>query len=98
MNQWLDTGCFAAPAPYAFGNSGKGRARGPGVLNFDLSAFKRFRLHEKRTAEFRAEFFNAPNTPHFANPQVTLGNADFGRITGTILTPREIQLGLKVFF
>jgi hypothetical protein len=72
--------------------------RGPGIVNFDLSAFKRFHFDEKRTVEFRAEVFNAANNPHFANPQVTLGNADFGRITSTVLTPREVQLGLKFFF
>jgi hypothetical protein len=98
VSQWFDTSCFTAPAPYVFGNSGKGHVRGPGLLNFDVSATRRFRLGEKGALEFRAEFFNASNTAHFANPQTTLGNADFGRITSTILTPREIQLGTKYSF
>jgi outer membrane receptor protein involved in Fe transport len=95
VSQWFDPSCFSAPAQYQFGNSGKGHVRGPGVLNFDLSAFKSFHFGEKRAIEFRSEFFNAFNNPHFNNPQVTFGNSDFGRITSTILTPREVQLGLK---
>ena len=95
VGQWFDTSCFSAPAQYQFGNSGKGHVRGPGVLNFDLSAFKSFHFGEKRALEFRSEFFNAFNNPHFNNPQVTFGNSDFGRITSIILTPREVQLGLK---
>ena len=98
VNQWFDTSCFSAPAQYVFGNSGKGHVRGPGVLNFDLSAFKSFHFGEKRALEFRSEFFNAFNNPHFNNPAVTFGNSDFGRITSTILTPREIQLGLKLTY
>ena len=98
VGQWFDTSCFSAPAAYVFGNSGKGHVRGPGVLNFDLSAFKSFRFDEKRAIEFRSEFFNAFNNPHFNNPATTFGNSDFGRITSTILTPREIQMGLKFTF
>jgi hypothetical protein len=48
VSQWFDTSCFNAPTQYVFGNSGKGHVRGPGVLNFDLSAFKRFHFDEKR--------------------------------------------------
>jgi hypothetical protein len=95
---WFNTGCFAAPAQFQFGNSGKGHARGPGVVNFDLSLFKKFAIDEKRSVEFRAEFFNAFNNPHFSNPNVQVGNASFGRISSTVLTPREIQLGLKLVF
>ena len=95
---WFNTGCFAAPAQFQFGNSGKGHARGPGVVNFDLSLFKKFAIDEKRSVEFRAEFFNAFNNPHFSNPNVQVGNASLGRISSTVLTPREIQLGLKFVF
>jgi hypothetical protein len=62
VNQWFDTSCFAAPA-YVLGNAGKGVARGPGLVNFDLSGFKKFHFDEKRALEFRAKFFNAFNNP-----------------------------------
>jgi hypothetical protein len=98
VDRWFDTSCFTTPAPLAFGSSGKSHARGPGVVNFDLSLFKKFAIDEKRAIEFRSEFFNAFNNPHFANPNTSLGNANFGKITATVLTPREIQFGLKLTF
>ena len=67
-------------------------------MNFDLSAFKTFFFTERHQLEFRAEFFNAFNNPHFNNPVTNRASGDFGRITGTIITPREIQLGLKYRF
>lgn len=99
VEQWFDTACFADPTdPYVFGNAGTGVLRGPGVVNFDLSVFKIFKVRERFRTEFRAEFFNAFNNPHFANPNTQRANANYGRITSTILTPREIQLGLKLAF
>jgi hypothetical protein len=98
VERWFDTACFAAPAQFQFGNGGKSHVRGPGIVNFDLSLFKKFAIDEKRAIEFRAEFFNAFNNPHFANPNTSFGNSNFGRISGTVLTPREIQLGLKLTF
>jgi hypothetical protein len=98
VEQWFNTSCFAPPAQFVFGNSGKSQVRGPGVINFDLSLFKKFAIDEKRAIEFRAEFFNALNNPHFNNPNTSQGNSNFGRITGTALPPREIQLGLKLTF
>ncbi len=98
VERWFDTGCFADPAPFVFGNSGIGHARGPGLINSDFSVFKNTAINEKRSIEFRAEFFNLFNNPHFANPNTTFGTGPFGRISGTVLTPREIQLGLRFLF
>jgi hypothetical protein len=98
VTRWLDTSCFADPAPLKFGNSGIGHVRGPGLNNWDFSVFKGFRVDEKRHAEFRAEFFNLPNQAHFSNPNTTFGTSSFGRISSTALPPREIQLGLKFLF
>ncbi|MCW5982750.1 MAG: TonB-dependent receptor [Bryobacteraceae bacterium] len=99
VGQWFDTACFADPAdPYVFGNAKPGTLRGPGVVNFDLSVFKAFRIRERSSLEFRAEFFNAFNNPHFANPVTNRASGDFGRITNTILTPREVQLGMRLLF
>jgi len=99
VNQWFDTSCFADPTDnYVFGTASTGTLRGPGVINFDLAAFKGFQIREKGRLEFRSEFFNAFNNPHFANPNTARANANYGRITSTILTPREIQLGLRLLF
>jgi hypothetical protein len=99
VSQWFDTSCFDDPAePYVWGDARRGVLWGPGVVNFDLAAFKAFGLGEDRSLEFRAEFFNAFNNPHFSNPNTSRASGSFGAITSTSLPPREIQLGLKFKF
>jgi hypothetical protein len=53
---------------------------------------------EQHFLEFRAEAFNAFNTPQFSNPDSSFGNATFGQITSTKLNNRELQLALKYRF
>ena len=48
--------------------------------------------------EFRTEFFNIFNSPVFDNPAVNAGNADYGLISATSVTPRLIQFALKLNF
>jgi hypothetical protein len=55
-------------------------------------------FNENHSLQFRAEFFNAFNTPQFANPDRFLGDGDFGKITSTNLPNRELQFGLKYKF
>jgi hypothetical protein len=82
-----------------FGNSGVGIVRGPAQNNFDISLAKRFPLWSDKSAlQFRAEFFNAFNTPQFASPDVNFSNATFGQITATSVNPRLIQLELRLTF
>ena len=54
--EWFDTGCFAAPAPYTFGNSGIGHVRGPGIINTDLSIARETKFSEKRSSQPGAKF------------------------------------------
>lgn len=96
--EWFDTGCFAAPAPYTFGNSGIGHVRGPGIINTDLSIAKETKFSEKRSFKFEADFFNLFDTAHYSNPNTTFGNAGFGTIGSDRLPPRLIQLGAKFLF
>ena len=99
LNQWFDTSCFSDPTdPYAFGNAVRGSVYGPGVINFDISASKRFKITARQHIEFRAEAFNATNTPHFSSPNTSSSSGSFGKITGTSQPPREMQLGLKYVF
>ena len=75
--------------------------RGPGVNNWDLSVFKKFRLgdDERRFLQMRLEMFNAFNHPQFGNPATNLASpSTFGRITSTSVNPRLIQLALKYVF
>ena len=67
----------------------------------NLSVFKEFALASVREGmrlEFRAEAFNAFNHPQFAGPDATANTSDFGVISGLNAPPREMQLGLKLYF
>jgi hypothetical protein len=85
----------------AFGNSGVGVLTGPGQRNWDISLMKRTpirKLGESGSLELRAEFFNAFNTPQFANPGTNVSAANFGVISATSVNPRVVQLAVKVNF
>jgi hypothetical protein len=98
VSKWFDTSCFAYPGPQQLGNSGIGKVRGPGYHNADLSLSKSTKLREGMALRFQADAFNFTNTPHYSNPDTTLGDSNFGQIGGTNGTPRQIQLGLHFTF
>jgi hypothetical protein len=97
-----------------FGNVGRNVLRGPTQTNADLSVIKRFRIHESKSIEVRAEFFNLFNQVNFANPISNLNAVpstsidstgtiigspgDFGRLTATSSNPRLIQFAMKFNF
>jgi len=73
------------------------RTRRPGLA--DLSVFKSFVLHEDLRLQFRAEAFNAFNTPWFGAPNTTLGSAAFGTVSPSQANdPRNVQLALRLTF
>ena len=98
-NNWFNTNAFT-PSILVYGNSPRNPVVGPGKHEFDLSLGKIFKMpfNENHSLQFRAEFFNAFNTPQFANPDRFLGDGDFGKITSTNLPNRELQFGLKYKF
>jgi trimeric autotransporter adhesin len=73
---------------------------GPGVKTLDFSISKSFKMPwaEGHSLMFRAEAYNATNTPQFGTPNVNFGDSSFGRITGTRANNREMQLALKYSF
>jgi hypothetical protein len=96
---WFNPTAFAR-SNGVFGTSPRNPLVGPGVSTFDLSASKQFSMPwaEGHELMFRAEFFNAFNTPQFGNPVGTLGTTTFGQVTSTRLDNRQIQLALKYSF
>ena len=93
-----------------FGNSGLNSLRGPGVVNLDLGLFREFSVTERVKIQFRAEAFNASNTPHFNNPGTNVSNlqrnADgsvanlrgFSEITSAQDDERNLRFGLRISF
>jgi hypothetical protein len=86
-----------------FGNLARRAGRGPGTDNLDFSVFRNFPIRERLNLQFRAEAFNASNTPAFflpsaASPALTIGNSTFGKLTSSSATGRQLQFGLKLLF
>jgi hypothetical protein len=87
--RWFDTTAYAPVTAARFGTSGRNQLRGPGLWNTDFGVFRNFRLTESVNIQFRAEVFNAMNTPHFSTPSSNVTAANFGTITGVQNTGRE---------
>jgi hypothetical protein len=73
--QWFNTAAFTNPADYSFGNAPRyySRVRGPGALNFDLSAFKTTTIRDRIKLELRLEAFNAFNHVNLGMPNTSFG-------------------------
>ncbi len=104
-NHYFSTACFAPSplnstgAPLRPGTSGRNILFGPGLGNVDFSLFKDFRLTERLKLQYRAEFFNLSNWPHFANPVSYVFDSNFGRINNTLFnSQRQIQMALRLTF
>jgi outer membrane receptor protein involved in Fe transport len=91
------------------GNEGRNILRAPSYKNFDLGLIKVFPLTERTRLQFRAEFFNLSNTPHFAIPANALNDPNAGQLThtrnstnygssATSYGNRVIQFALKLEF
>ena len=95
---WLNASCFVPQALYTAGNSGPNILYGPPNRHLDVSLFKNFPIKESVQLQFRAEAYNVTNTASFANPGSALGSRTFGVISGTVGTPRQLGLVLKLLF
>ncbi len=107
---YFDPAAFAPVTAVRYGTSGLNILRGPGVANVDLGLFRQFSITERWKLQFRAEAFNATNTPHFNNPATNVSNAIFGsngsitrtngytEITSAQADQRQLRFGLRVSF
>jgi hypothetical protein len=97
---WFSTSSFAAPPANQFGDAGRDIIRGPGISNYDFSVFRKFSVSERFRLEYRAEFYNLTNTPHFALPNAVVTSGTFGIISSTMtgFGNRRIQMALRLTF
>ncbi len=98
LSQWFNTSCFAAPGTGNFGNAARNLGFGPKQMNIDSSINKRWNFTERYRLLFRTDIYNVPNRPNFSVPASVRGRGDFGRITSTRGTGRQIQLSLRLEF
>jgi hypothetical protein len=108
--QWFDPNAFALQPAGTFGNTGRGDFSGPNLRTLDLALAKHARLTafgDEGRIEFRIEAFNVLNRANFGTPELrafagTAASetpiATFGRITTTVTSSRQVQLGVRVRF
>jgi hypothetical protein len=97
VSEYFNTALFVPNAIGTFGNIAKNNIEGPGLFRVNLSVLKDFRIVEKASLQFRAEFFNIFNNVNFYNPGNTVGTGSFGQITSA-QDPRILQFALKIMF
>jgi len=100
LNRYFNTGAFAQPADYTFGNLGPriGAVRSPGMNNVNVTLSKGFRVTERLKVDFRASSFNFLNHPVFSGPNTTFGDASFGKVFNQVNLSRQMELNLKLIF
>jgi hypothetical protein len=96
--QWINMAAFANPAAGQRGDATRGTIFGPGFWNADLAFSRIVSLGEARRVELRLEAFNLFNHVNWSNPNVTVDNANAGRISNTSGDPRIMQFALKYAF
>jgi hypothetical protein len=107
-DQWFDPAAFVLQPAGTLGNTGRGDFIGPNLRTLDMALAKTAawaRLGGR--IEFRVEAFNLLNRANFGIPELRAfaGARDgepvlatFGRITSTVTSARQIQLGVRVVF
>jgi hypothetical protein len=109
INQWFNQLAYATPATNTFGNDGRNTLRGPDMTTIDFSLGKTFKMPkwERAGVQLRMDANNILNHPCFALPSASLSSSALashvpdpaiGRITGTTVNGRYIQLGARFFF
>jgi len=95
--KWFDIAAFTQPANFSFGSSGCNIVRAPGLVKFDFSQMRNFKLHERYYLPVRGESFNAFNHTNFSAPGGTFGGAGFGTISASG-PARQLQIGMRFAF
>lgn len=94
---FFNTACEAFAGNFAFGDEGRGSITGSATHIWNFSVLKNTKITEGQTLQFRSDFYNAFNNPHFGDPGLTVGTTTFGRITSAG-PGRQIQLSLRYTF
>ncbi|MEK7407986.1 MAG: carboxypeptidase regulatory-like domain-containing protein [Acidobacteriota bacterium] len=99
LDRWFDTSAFTTVPAYTLPNGSRTEPnlRNPGMKTFDASLSRVQRIGERFSLQFRAEFFNAFNTPQFDGPTGSVTSVNFGKIVSAG-GARNVQLGLRLTY
>src|SRR6185503_6548410 len=66
LTGWFNTAAFARPTGKGdYGNAPRNVVQRPGISNWNLAAFKNFRIDDKRQIQLRLEAYNVLNHTQF---------------------------------
>jgi hypothetical protein len=104
----MGSSVIVPPAQGTFGTMPRNELRKTGLREWDMSVLKDWKIRERLTTEFRAEFYNILNRTNYGAPgtnpdaPTTFGLATSAPNTGSPVVgnggPRQIQFGLKFIF
>jgi hypothetical protein len=97
MAQWFKTSAFVDPGIGVPGKIGVDTLRGPGTKNINASLLRSVPITEHARFEFHFDTFNTFNWVNLGNPNGTMNNPNFGKITSA-KAMRQLQLGGKIYF
>ena len=110
LAEWFNPAQFAggcnnaayASNPYcvplgSFGNAGRDLFHGPGTIQWDMSASRKFSFSERWKLEYKSEFFNIMNHANWNGPSAGLTSSTYSWVTA-FGGPRLIQMSLKLTF
>jgi hypothetical protein len=109
QTEWFDTTAFSYPTVInpngqtstfiAPGTLGRNSMVGPAFRDLDASIGKDFPIAEGVAGHFTADAFNLSNTPALTNPDTTMTDGNFGKITSVRAnSQRQLQLSLRFTF
>ena len=98
IDSWFNVNAFASPTPGTFGNLGRNTLYGPGLSAINMSLHKVFKFTERMNLDFSANATNLTNHPSFALPDKAIGAGHVGRISGTSVGSRQMELVAKFRF
>ena len=85
INEWYNPAAFTLPANGTFGNVRRNSVYGPGIEYVNMSAGKKFDIHDNVKLQIRLDATNALNHPSFGTPNGNLTTAS-GQTTGEAFT------------
>jgi hypothetical protein len=97
-SQWINPAAFETPAQYTFGNTSRNSLRTEPYKNLDASIFREFPLSESIKFQFRLDAINSFNHPVWGVPSSCQNCQNFGVVTSTVNSARQMQLSGKIVF